>query len=448
MADAPKMRLFGLSQFDRIPQIQSLSEDQRFQMKVVSNVLPFRVNNYVLEELIDWSKVPEDPIFQLTFMQPGMLSQKHYERMAKALKDDLPRKEVQKVANEIRLDLNPHPAGQLSANVPEMNEEPVPGIQHKYRETCLIFPAGGQTCFSYCTFCFRWPQFVGMDDMKFVTDESKRFLKYIQSHKEITDVLITGGDPMIMSAKKMAAYVEPLLGEGFEHIQNIRIGTKFLGYWPYRVISDRDADDYLRLFEKMNSSGKQIAIMAHFNHPIELETKAVGEAVKRLRDVGCEIRTQSPLLKHINDSPETWAEMWRTQVQMGMIPYYMFIERDTGPRQYFEVPLYKALEYYRDAIQTTSGLSRTARGPSMSCLPGKVAVDGVAEVHGEKVFVLSMLQGRNPDWVKRPFFAKYDEKARWIDDLKPAFGEKEFFYEAELREMLANSSKDTEQDAA
>lgn len=436
MKDAPRMRLFSLSQFDKIPQIQSLSEEQRFEMKVVSHVLPFRVNNYVLEQLIDWEKVPHDPIFQLTFMQKRMLSETHFNRMAKLLRENAAQDEIHKAANAIRLELNPHPAGQLTANVPKVEEDVVPGIQHKYRETCLVFPAGGQTCFSYCTFCFRWPQFVGMEDLKFVTDESQRFLEYIRQTKQLSDVLITGGDPMIMSAKKMSCYLEPMLGQGFEHIQNIRIGTKFLGYWPYRVTTDRDADDYIGLFEKMNKAGKQISIMAHFNHWKELETDAVKKAIQRLKDSGCVIRTQSPLLRHINDSSRTWAKMWTQQVQMGMVPYYMFVERDTGPRHYFEVPLYKALKIYREAIQQCSGLSRTARGPSMSCLPGKVAVEGVAEINGEKVFVLSMLQGRNADWVKRPFFAKYDESAVWLDDLKPAFGEKEFFFESELKELL------------
>lgn len=434
--DTKRMRLFSLSQLDKIPQINKLNKDQYWALKVVANVLPFRVNNYVLDELIDWDDIPKDPIYQLTFMQKDMLEPQHFERMLETLKSGASKEEIKKVSNEIRLQLNPHPAGQLSANVPVMESEEVSGVQHKYRETALIFPSGGQTCFSYCTFCFRWPQFVGMEDLKFSTDEAKRFLDYIREHKEISDVLVTGGDPVIMSAKKMSVYLEPLLGEGFEHIQNIRIGTKVLAYWPYRFTTDKDADDYLRLFEKISESGKHLAFMAHFNHDRELQTPALEQAVKRLRSSGVEIRTQSPVLRRINDRSEIWARMWKRQVQLGMIPYYMFVERDTGPKQYFEIPLEKALRIYRNAIQQVSGLARTARGPSMSCLPGKVAVEGVAEIKGEKVFVLSMLQGRNNDWVKRPFFAKYDPKASWLDDLEPAFGEDEFFFETELNRLI------------
>ncbi len=116
---------------------------------------------------------------------------------------------------------------------------------------------------------------------------------------------------------------------------------------------------------------------------------------------------------------------------LGAIPYYMFVERDTGPKGYFEVPLEGAWEIFRSAYQRVSGLARTVRGPSMSAFPGKVAMLGVTDVRGEKVFNLEFLQARNPDWVRRPFFARYDPEASWLDQLRPAFGERKFFFERE-----------------
>lgn len=80
-------------------------------------------------------------------------------------------------------------------------------------------------------------------------------------------------------------------------------------------------------------------------------------------------------------------------------------------------------------MKQVSGIARTARGPSMSATPGKVEIQGVSEINGEKVFVLRFIQGRNPDWVQRPFFAQYDETATWLNQLKPAFGEAKFFFE-------------------
>ena len=121
--------------------------------------------------------------------------------------------------------------------------------------------------------------------------------------------------------------------------------------------------------------------------------------------------------------------------------HYMFVDRDTGARHYFEVPLARAWEIYQQAMQQVSGLARTARGPSRSASPGKVEIQGVTEIAGEKVFVLRFIQGRNPDWVQRPFFAKFDPQATWLDQLVPAFGEEKWFwqdeYEAIREEKLA-----------
>ncbi len=132
--------------------------------------------------------------------------------------------------------------------------------------------------------------------------------------------------------------------------------------------------------------------------------------------------------------------MWKEQVKLGCIPYYFFVERNTGAEEYFAIPLVEAHDIYRNALKKVSGLSRTVRGPSMSALPGKVAVEGITEVNGEKVFVLTMLQARNPDWVKKPFFARYNDRAKWLTDLRPAFGQEKFFYQDELNEILKTNN--------
>ncbi|QQS36335.1 MAG: lysine 2,3-aminomutase [Ignavibacteriales bacterium] len=436
MISPRKMKFYNLRNIDQVPQIKYLSNDERFALEVVANVLPFRTNNYVVEELIDWSNIPADPIYQLTFMQKEMLTENQFNRMADALREKAPPGKIKELADEIRLELNPHPSGQMTINVPSMEDEPVPGVQHKYKETCLIFPSTAQTCHAYCTFCFRWAQFVGMNDLKFATDESNKFQNYIREHKEISDILVTGGDPMIMSAANLKAYLEPLLNPEFEHVRSIRIGTKSVAYWPYKFVTDKDADIILKLFERIVKSGKHLAIMGHYNHWVELSTDIAREAIKRIRNTGAQIRTQSPLIKHINDDPDVWAKMWKDQVKLGCIPYYFFIERNTGAKAYFSIPLHKAYNIFREAYSKVSGLSRTVRGPSMSALPGKVAIEGISEVNGEKVFVLTLLQGRNPDWVKRPFFAKYDKRAAWLTDLKPAFGAEKFFYQDEMNEIV------------
>ena len=437
MSEHARYKAYTVHTFRNIPQIQEfLSQEEQFAIEVVGNVLPFKVNNYVIDELIEWNDVPNDPIFILTFPQKDMLKPEHFARMAKALKDEVSKGELKEIANEIRLELNPHPAGQMEHNVPEIDGVKLTGIQHKYRETMLFFPGHGQTCHAYCTFCFRWPQFVGMDELKFAMRETELMKRYVREHTEISDILFTGGDPLIMNTKRLEAYINPLLEDDVPHVQTIRIGSKALGYWPQRFLTDKDSDDLLRLFEKVSNSGKHLAYMAHFNHPAELKTPKVQEAIRRIRDTGVEIRTQSPIMRNINDSPETWRTMWREQARLGCIPYYMFLARDTGAQHYFAVPLVRAWEIFQKAYQGVSGISRTVRGPSMSAHPGKVQVLGPAEIHGEKVLTLRFVQGRDHDWVHRPFFAKYDEDAIWLDDLKPAFGEERFFFEDSPAESL------------
>ena len=423
-----KLKTYTLQNYRTIPQIATLKESDIEAIEVVGRVLPFKTNNYVVNELIDWTRTDDDPIFTLNFPRREMLEKKHYQAVKRMLDEGVDKATLDRKIHEIRLELNPNPAGQ-EHNVPTLDAVKLKGIQHKYPETVLFFPSQGQTCHAYCTFCFRWPQFSGMSGLKFAMKEADLLLKYLKLHRQVSDVLFTGGDPMTMSASVLSAYIEPLLAPGFEHIRTIRIGTKSLAYWPYRYTTDTDSEQIIELFNKIVAAGKNLSIQAHFNHPVELSTEAVQQAIKTIRATGAQIRTQSPLLKHINDKPELWAAMWRKQVDLGCIPYYMFVARDTGSKAYFELPLEKCWQIFRRAYRQVSGLCRTVRGPSMSDHPGKIQILGVQEVKGEKVFVLRFIQGRNPAWVHIPFFAKYDPKATWFNQLKPAFDEEKFFFE-------------------
>ncbi len=434
------LQVYTERHLEQIPQLQNLSPEQHTEMRAVAKVLPFRVNQYVIDELIDWSRVPDDPIFQLTFPQSGMLEPDDLSRMVDLVRRGASSEEIEIAANGIRARLNPHPAGQQELNVPVFRGERLPGLQHKYRETVLFFPAQGQTCHSYCSFCFRWPQFVGDRDLRFANRDAQMLSDYLFEHPEVTDVLITGGDPMVMRTRHFASYFDALLQPRLQHITTVRIGTKALSFWPQRFVTDPDADELLGWLEQLVEAGKHVAIMAHVNHWRELETPICREAIRRIQDTGATIRAQAPLVAHINDDPEVWSRLWRNEVQLGIVPYYMFVERDTGARRYFEVPLIRAWEIYRQAARQVSGLARTVRGPSMSAAPGKVEIQGIAEVAGEKVFVLRFIQARNPDWVQRPFFAHFDPDATWLDQLKPAFGEEEFFFEPEYRDMCRASA--------
>jgi len=418
-----------MNDLPRIGKMLGLTGEQVMDMRAVSAVLPFKVNDYVLEQLIDHDDLPHDPIFQLTFPQRGMLAEDDFQRIRGLVVSEAPDAEIRLAADEIRGKLNPHPAGQMELNTPKFGGDLLEGMQHKYDETVLFFPAQGQTCHAYCSYCFRWAQFVGDRDLKFASREAGQLTQYVHDNPEVSSVLITGGDPMVMKTKFLRQYIEPLLD--IPHLGSIRVGTKALAYWPYRFTEGDEADDFMRLIEKVRAADKHFALMAHSSHPRELEPAPAREAVRRVLSAGAAIRCQAPLIKHVNDHQDVWADLWRKQVKLGAVPYYMFVERDTGARNYFEVPLARAYHIFTRAFRQVSGLARTVRGPSMSATPGKLLIDGIAEIDGERVFVLKFLQGRNPDWVNQVFFARFDPHACWLDDLEPAFDDENFFFEAE-----------------
>ncbi len=412
-----KFKAITRSNIAALPQWEKVDPDLRRALEVVSLVLPFRSNEYVAGQLIDWDNIPNDPIFQLTFSQQGMLDPADFAQVREGLDHGMTAKELEPTIAAIRRKLNPHPGGQSTHNVPMLDGRPLEGLQHKYRETVLFFPSAGQTCHAYCSFCFRWAQFVETDDVKFAASETSDLVEYVRRHPGVTDILFTGGDPMIMSTATLKRYVEPLLE--VESVRTIRIGTKAPLYWPQRFVTDADADELMRLFERIVGSGKHLAIMTHLSHPVELSTDIAKRAFQRIRATGANMRLQSPVIRHVNDDPDVWARMWTEGVRMGAMPYYMFVERDTGAKRYFELPLVRCWEIFRDAYQQVSGTARTARGPVMSAFPGKCHFLGVVEIEGKKAFALEYLQARRHDLVRRPFFAAYDPHATWYDQLRP-----------------------------
>ena len=251
-------RVFTRRDLQQIPQLQRFGNDELLAMRAVASVLPFRVNEYVVDELIDWERVPDDPIFQMTFPQRGMLPPEDLDTVIDLLRDGASEAAVQAEARRIQRTLNPHPAGQTDLNVPRLHGTVLPGMQHKYRETVLFFPSAGQTCHTYCSYCFRWPQFVGLDELKFAAREAEALVGYLREHREVNSVLFTGGDPLVMKTRVLRRYVEPLLAADLDHVISIRIGTKAPAYWPQRFVTDDDADDLLRLFEEVRGAGRHV----------------------------------------------------------------------------------------------------------------------------------------------------------------------------------------------
>jgi L-lysine 2,3-aminomutase len=249
-----KYQAYTINNFKAIPQISRLDQQQIRAIEVVGSVLPFKTNNYVVDRLINWNDPLSDPMFILTFPQRGMLSDEDYQRMDAVLKSGADKETVKKTADEIRHKLNPHPAGQMEHNVPVWQGTRLEGVQHKYRETVVFFPSHGQTCHAFCTFCFRWPQFVGIEILKFASKESALLVDYVSANNFVTDILFTGGDPLTMSTELLAGYIRPLVKAKIPHLNNIRIGSKALSYWPQRFTGDKDSAELLELFKEITSA--------------------------------------------------------------------------------------------------------------------------------------------------------------------------------------------------
>lgn len=423
-----------------IPHLKNLPNELVDGIHLASLVFPFKVNTYVLDNLIDWKAVPDDPIFRLVFPHPDMLCPKDREKLRDLLLVSADQGVIDTEVERIRLGMNPHPSDQ-SANIPIFESEILEGMQHKYNETVLFFPKQGQTCHSYCSFCFRWPQFIAGSTPTFETQSTNHLYRYLRERTQVTDLLLTGGDPMVLTARRLRNFLEPLLSSDFAHIKTVRFGTKSLTYWPHRFLHEKDSAELIDLFRQLAEAGRHVAMMAHVNHWRELRPEPVSEAIALLRKAGVTIRTQSPLLHHINDDAATWQRNWSDQVSLGLIPYYMFVERDTGASTYFGVPLARALAIYQETTSRLSGIARTARGPVMSAGPGKVHILGRLHVEDREHFILSFLQARRIEWLHRPFLASFSETAAWLSDLRPANNEP-FFFEAGYRELLAQKEED------
>lgn len=139
-----RFQVYTERQLDKIRPLERFTKEQRFEMHVVANVLPFRVNQYVIDELIDWNNIPADPVFQLTFPQRNMLEPEDFERMAEALRRDAQRSEIQAIAVDIRSKLNPHPAGQQEMNVPVFTAGLCRAHSTNTAKPCCSSPARGR----------------------------------------------------------------------------------------------------------------------------------------------------------------------------------------------------------------------------------------------------------------------------------------------------------------
>ncbi|MBC8265665.1 MAG: hypothetical protein H8E84_01735 [Flavobacteriales bacterium] len=445
-----KNKYFGLEGFKAVCTIledNGIHLSQMRERELFLEVYAFLATKHILST-IDWENYEQDQVFQLVFPQPGMIEEEIVEKY-KNIEDA---KERTKMVVSYRDKTNPHDGKQL-LNRPTFysedgNVEAVDGGQHKYPHVFLLFDKTTQSCFAYCTYCFRHAQVRGDDDM-FVQDDVAQVHKYLKKHKEVTDILITGGDAGYMPTKRLNEYLLPIIeNPELSHIRTIRIASRALTYEP-NIILDSKYDGSLQLFKKLIDSGVQVLWMGHFSTPKELLNIHTIAAIRRLRLFGITVKSQSPMMNHISlfmgkngkvdvdKSAQNWIDLAHILMMLGMSFHSIYCARPTGEHGYFTAPLADMNKIFSKIYRSLPSIGRPSRYITMTSSAGKTSLLGTTTINGKKAFVLKFNEARNMQWLDEVYLAEYDEKENTIINLKPFEGG-EYFYEKELSQIEEN----------
>ncbi|GMV45732.1 MAG: hypothetical protein AMXMBFR66_11300 [Pseudomonadota bacterium] len=397
---------------------------------------------------IDWDDYENDSIYQLVFPQPGMIGDDEVLAAYRAAATDEARAQV--VEGYLHR-TNPHDGNQ-HLNKPwfrnaEGGLEILEGSQHKYPQCQLVFDKTTQTCFSFCTYCFRHAQVRGGEDM-FIQEDIRQIHDYLRLHPEVTDLLITGGDGGYMPVTRLEEYLRPLLEDpALRHVRTVRLASRALTYQPEMILEARYGR-MLALFDRCADHGLQVSWMAHFSTPKELLNIGTLAAIRRLQAHGVVVRSQSPIMKHISlfadaagrvdveRSAQNWIDLALVFANLKIGFHSMYCARPTGEHHYFAAPLADVETVFNKVYRSLSSINRPSRHISMTSSAGKISILGTAEVDGERLFALKFTEGRNIEWLDKVFLARYDARQNTVDKLEP-LGGGEFFYREELQQIEA-----------
>ena len=363
MKDWKSLLRDGYSNVEQMKDILKFGEEELQTLKEIQKKFPMFINPYYMS-LMD-PEDPEDPIRKMSI--PGMM-------------------EASRLGSF-------DTSGEQSNTV-------MPGLQHKYKETALILSTN--RCAMYCRHCFR-KRLVGVSEDE-VFSHFDEIVRYIRDHKEISNVLVSGGDAF-MNSNEMIGQILELLTD-IEHLDLIRFGTRMPVVLPQRITTDPDLLDLLRKYE----SRKQICVVTQFNHPKEITTESTA-AVKMLLETGIPVRNQTVLLKGVNDDAYVLGTLLRKLTRTGVIPYYIFQCRPvTGVMSSFQVPLKKAYSITAQALQMQNGQGKCCRFV-LSHQTGKIEALGIYE-NGEMLFKYH--QAKDPADAGRIFTKEISDDQCWL----------------------------------
>lgn len=358
----------AVKSLEQLDYYHKLSQTEKMKLKKIEEKHPMRIPPYYLS-LINWDD-PDDPI----------------KKMAVPSFEEL------------------NVAGMIDTSGEKENTK-MPGLQHKYRETALILATN--RCAMYCRFCFR-KRLVGLPSDEILRRFSEA-AKYVKNHPEITNVLVSGGDPFVLPTPIIEKFLKML--SDIPHLDFIRFGTRTLVTLPHRVLEDEGLVDLLARY----NNKKRIYISTHFNHPREI-TDLSSEAVKRLTERGIVISNQTVLLKGVNDNANTMVELMRKLTRIGVIPYYVFQCRPVKRVKHgFQVTIKEGVRIINETRARLDGYSKRFRY-AMSHRTGKIEI---IDIIGDEVY-LKYHQAKNPKNHNKFFKRKLTPNAGWLDDLLPA----------------------------
>lgn len=350
----------------KLHQVEQLSPDELEKLQEVEEKYRFRTNTYYLS-LINWDD-PNDPIRKI-----AIPSQEELEDW-----------------------------GSVDASH-EIDYTKMRGLQHKYPDTALFLVTN--VCGTYCRFCYRKRLFFNDNRETLIPDIGEN-IEYIRNHPEITNVLLTGGDPLILSTPRLENIISQL--SEINHVRIIRIGSKIPASNPYRILND---PSLLEMISKYSKPDRRIYVITQFNHPRELTDVAV-KALDELRKAGVELANQLPLMRGINDKPDVLKELFQKLSFVGNPPYYVFQMRPTIGNKPFVVPIVEGYKIFQRAIADVSGLAKRARFV-MSHHTGKIEIMGMFD---DKLILRRHRTVKCKDkYMIMIFKAKSD--AYWLDDL-------------------------------
>ncbi len=345
-----------------------IPEEEKRRLQEVIDKHPMFIPDYYAR-LIDWED-PEDPIKKIIFPSEG----------------------------ELDVSGSYDTSGEKENTV-------LTGLQHKYRETALLLVTN--RCAGYCRHCFR-KRLVGIP-----TNETLKLfdaaVEYIKEHPEVTNVLISGGDPLVLPTEVIEYFLSEL--SKIPHLKFIRFGSRVPVFYPMRIYEDKKL---LEVFSKYSTPERRVYLVTHFNHPKEV-TEEARKAVDALIRSGVPVSNQTVLLRDVNDDPEILATLMKEITSAGVIPYYVFqcrpVKRVKG---HFQVPLKEAYEIVEGAKQRLDGHAKRFRF-IMSHKTGKIEIVGII---GNEIY-LKYHQCKEPEKVGKLFKMLLTPNAGWFDDLEP-----------------------------